>query len=77
MSLLEKWKTPWPGFRKGMSGITCEYCHTFPHRIGCPAGDDSGIKVCGFCGREIRDDEVYIEIDEMRFHAECGISEDE
>lgn len=59
-----------------MSGdgiITCEYCHTLPHKSGCPAADDKDIKICDFCGREILEDEFYIEADGSCYHPECSV----
>lgn len=64
----------------GGDTISCEYCHTLPHRSGCPAERDGReIRICDFCGRTIEEGEFFIETDGLYYHDVCafGGGEDE
>lgn len=42
----------------------CEYCHQYPHALGCPNDPDPEvIYECSACGADIVEGEDYYEVD--------------
>lgn len=42
----------------------CEYCHSYPHRRGCPNEPEAPIVTsCSNCHRNIREGDEYFDID--------------
>lgn len=52
--------------------MTCEYCHSLPHRAGCPnEPEPKAIKYCDLCSNGIYPgDEIFRFRDEV-YHADC------
>lgn len=51
----------------------CEYCHSYPHKAGCPAAPEPrAVYKCSFCGEAITEGEEYITLSDRQYHAECA-----
>ncbi len=51
--------------------MTCEYCHTYPHRHGCPNEEIRPIAVCSGCGEPIAERDSRVRLDGYVYHLDC------
>lgn len=50
----------------------CDYCHSSPHRRGCPnAPEPDALYECEICGQDITESDTYAEIDGLHYHVDC------
>ena len=50
----------------------CEYCHSYPHKSGCPnEPEPKKVYTCKNCKEGIQEGEEFARIDEDFYHLEC------
>nr|DAV52299.1 MAG TPA: putative integral membrane zinc-ribbon metal-binding protein [Caudoviricetes sp.] len=50
----------------------CEYCHSNPHKAGCPnEPEPKEVYRCKYCEEAILEGEQFVEINDERYHIEC------
>lgn len=54
--------------------MSCPYCHTLPHRPGCPNAPEiepKGVYECAYCGKMINEGEEFYRIGAECYHSDC------
>lgn len=54
--------------------MSCPYCHSLPHRAGCPNEPETearGVYECTYCGKPIREGEEFYRIGAEFYHSHC------
>ena len=54
--------------------MTCPYCHSLPHRPGCPNAPEEkpkGVYECAYCGNMINEGEEFYNIGAEFYHSDC------
>lgn len=50
----------------------CEYCHSYPHKAGCPnEPEPKEVYICKHCKEGIQEGEEFVRIGEDFYHLEC------
>ena len=50
----------------------CEYCHSYPHKSGCPNEPKAkNVYICKHCKEGIQEGEEFARIGEDFYHLEC------